>query len=86
MSVKPYDQEGYWMYLFKLYSTLCPLEIFNEATKIKESKKKFVFRQICHGKQGFKLKDLDKPISYTTVRDILVANLKNIGLDKTQFS
>ena len=89
MSVRPYDQERYWMHLFKLQSTLCPIKLFKryiEATKIKESKKKFVFRQICHSKQGFKLKDLDKPISYTTVRDILVANLKNIGLDKTQFS
>ena len=28
---------------------------------------------------------MDKPISYITVRDILLTNLKNIGLDKTQF-
>ena len=33
-----------------------------------------------------KLKDLDKRISYTTVRDILLNILKNIGLDKTQFA
>ena len=46
---------------------------------------KFIFRQICHSKQGFKLKDQDKSISYTTVRDIFLSNLKNIGLDKTQF-
>ena len=74
--------------LSKLKSTLCPIKLFKkyiEATKIKESKEKFVFRQICHIKQGFKLKDLDKTISYTTVRDIWLKNLKNIGLDKTQF-
>ena len=67
---------NYSLLLFKKYI---------EAAKIKESEEKFIFRQICHSKQGFKLKDLDKPISYTTVRDILLTNLKIIGLDKTQF-
>ena len=33
-----------------------------EAAKIKDSVKKFIFRQVCHSKQDFKLKDLDKPI------------------------
>ena len=56
--------------------------MYTEKTTVKESEEKFVFRQICHSKQGFKLKDLDKPISYTTVRDILLTNLKNIGLEK----
>ena len=61
------------------------LKKYIEAAKIKESEEKFIFRQICHSKQGFKLKDLDKPISYTAVRDILLTNRKNIELDKTQF-
>ena len=76
------------MHLSKLHSTVCPIKLFKkytEAAKIKESKEKFIFRQICHSKQSFELKDLDKPISYTTVRDILLNNLKNIGLDKIQF-
>ena len=76
------------MHLSKLQSALCPIKLFRryiETAKVKESEEKFIFRQICRSKQGFKLKDLDKPISYTTVRDILLTNLKNIGLDKTQF-
>ena len=79
--------EGYWMHLSKLQSALCPIKLFKkyiEATKIKESEEKIIFRQICHSKQGVKLKDLDKTISYTTVRDTLLTNLKNIGLYKTQ--
>ena len=36
-----------------------------EAAKFKESEDKH--RQICHRKQGFKLKDFDKPISCTPV-------------------
>ena len=78
-------REGYWMHLSKLKSPLCPIKLFKkytEATKIKESEEKFTFQQICHSKQGFKVKDMDKPISYTTVRDIFLTNLKNIGLDK----
>ena len=81
-------REGYWMHLSKLQSTLCPIKLFKsyiEAAKVKKSEEKFIFRQICHSRQGFKLKDLDKPISYTRVRDILLTNLKNIGLDKTQY-
>ena len=64
-------REGYWMHLSKLQLTLCPIKLFKKYTvtaKIKESEEKFVFRQICHSKQGFKLKGLDKPISYTTER------------------
>ena len=81
-------REGYSMHLSKLQSALCLIKLFKkyiEAAKVKGSEEKFIFRQNCHSKQGFKLKYLDKPISYTTVRDILLTNLKNIGLDKTQF-
>ena len=81
-------REGYWMHLSKLQQALCPIKLLKryiEDAKVKESEDKFIFKRICHSKQGFKLKDLDKPISYTTVRDILLTNLKNIGLDKTQF-
>ena len=76
------------MHSSKLQSVFCPIKLFKkyiEATKIKESEEKFIFRQICHNKQGFKLKDWDNPINYTTARDILLTNLKNIGLEKTQF-
>ena len=52
---------------------------------MKLQKLKHQTRQIYHSKQGFKLKNLDKPINYTTVRYILLTNLMKIGLDKTQF-
>ena len=81
-------REGYWIHLSKLQSAFCPLKLFRkyiEAAKIKESEEKYIFRQICHSKQGFKLKDLDKSLSCTTVREILLTNLKNIVLDKRQF-
>ena len=64
-------REGYWMHLSKLQSALCSVKFFwkyIEAKKIKEAKEKFVLRQICHEKQGFKMKNLDKPISYMAIR------------------
>ena len=54
------------MHLSKLQSALCPVKLFRkytESAKIKESEEKIIFKQICHSKQGFKLKDPDKPIS-----------------------
>ena len=53
------------MHLSKLQSAFCPIELFKkyiEAAKIKEPEEKLIFRQICHSKQDFKLKDLDKPL------------------------
>ena len=32
--------------------------------------------------KGFKLKDLDKPINYSMIREILLSELRKIGLDK----
>ena len=46
-------REGYWMHLSKLQSALCPITLHCESAKIKESEGKCIFRQICHGKQGF---------------------------------
>ena len=47
-------REYCWMHLSKLKSALCQMKLFKkyiEATKIKESQEKFIFRQICHSKQ-----------------------------------
>ena len=66
-------REGYWKRFYKLHSAFCPMKLFRkyiEAVKTKESEEKFVFRKVYHNKKGFKLKDTDKLISYTTVRDI----------------
>ena len=77
-------REGFWMHLPKLQSALCLIKLFKkyvEAAKIKESEEKCIFTQICHSKQGYKLKDLDIYIIYTMAQDILLNNLKNIGLN-----
>ena len=59
------------MHLFKLEPALFPIKLFRkyvEVAKIKESQKNIIFRQIWGSEQGFKLKDLDKPISYIRFR------------------
>ena len=74
------------MHLSKLQSALCPIKLFKryiEAAKVKESEEKYIFRQICHSAQGFKLKDPDKPSSYTTVRDITNQSQKHRSRQNT---
>ena len=49
-------QEGYWIHLPRLQSTLSPIKLFKkyiEVAKIKESEEKFIFRQIFNSKQSF---------------------------------
>ena len=42
---------------------------------------KYIFRDIENTKIGQKLKKIDKPLSYTTVRGHILDLLANIGLD-----
>ena len=46
---------------------------------------KYIFRGIENTKNGQKLKKIDKPLSYTTVRAHVLNLLANIGLDPTKF-
>ena len=56
-----------------------------DTEKIMESEEKFIFRKICHSKKDFRLKGLDKLISYSTVRVTRLLELGNTRLDKTNF-
>ena len=81
-------REGYWLHLSKLQSVLCPLKLFRKyisRANVNELTDKFIFRQISHSKRGYKLKEVDKPISYTTVREILLTELGKMGLNAKQF-
>ena len=62
-------REGYWMHLSKLKLALYPITLFRKYTEV---------AKIKESEEKF----IFRQISYT--RDILLTNLKNIGLDKTQ--
>jgi len=76
-------REGHWLVLATLKSDLCPAKLLKRLFllgNIKENCQKFVFRGLTQS-NTLKLRELDKHISYTTVRDNILKILKDIGLN-----
>jgi len=76
-------REGHWLVLATLKSDLCPAKLLKRLFllgNIKENGQKFVFRGLTQS-NTLKLRELDKHISYTTVRDNILKILKVIGLN-----
>ena len=64
-------RKGHWLHLTKLNSNLCPLDLTKRYFVLAEIDKqcdKYIFRGIKNTKNGQKLRKIDKPLSYTTVR------------------
>ena len=81
-------RKGYWFHLAKLNSNLCPLDLTKRyfvLTGIDKQSDKYIFRGIENSKNGQKLRKIDKPLSYTTVRGQVLDFLANIGLDPKKF-
>ena len=77
-------REGHWLHLTKLNSNLCPLDLTKRyfvLTRIDKQCDKCIFRGIENTKNGQKLRKMDKPISYTTVKGHVLDLLANLGLD-----
>ena len=77
-------REGRWLHLAKLNSNLCPLDLTKRyfvLAEIDNQCDKYIFRGIENTKNGQKLRKIDKPLSYTTVRGHVLELLANIGLD-----
>ena len=71
-----------WLYLAKLNSELCPLDLTKGCfvlAAIDKQCDKYIFRGIENPKNGQKLRKIDKPLSYTTVRGHVLNFLANIG-------
>ena len=81
-------RDGYWVYLAKLHSSsLCPKSLLEKYIKIAKINKPehFLFRQILHTKNKFRLKRANKPISYSTTRENLLSALQKIGLEPKNY-
>jgi len=75
-------REGHWLHLATLKSDLCPAKLLKRLFilgNIKNNCQKFIFRGLIQSKT-LKLRDIDKHISYTTVRDNILKILSSIGL------
>jgi len=81
-------RKGHWIYITKLQTEICPLKLtrkYLKLAKIEENSNDFIFRGVSKTTQGWKLRKVDKAISYTSVRELILKNLKNIGLDSKKF-
>ena len=69
-------RNGHWLHLAKLNLNLCTLDL---------TRRYFVLAGIENTKNGQKLRKIDKPPSYTTIRGYVLDLLANIGLDPKKF-
>ena len=72
------------VYLTKLDTVLCPIELVSQYLQKKKKEhqrycQKYIFRGIITTKSHSKLRSCDKHISYTCVRENAILGLKNIG-------
>ena len=82
-------RDGKWCYIANGDTELCPTKIIHlylEKCGITDfTSDEYLFRAISKGKYYEKLRNKNKPISYTRVREILLAALKEIGVDTKVF-
>ena len=77
-------RKGHWLHLAKLNSNLCPLDLtkrYFALAGIDKQCDKYIFIGIEKTINGQRLKKIDKPLSYTTVRGHVLGLLAKIGLD-----
>ena len=77
-------RKGHWLPLAKLNSNLSPLDLTKRyfvLARIDKQCDKCIFRGTEHTKNGQRLRKIDKPLHYPTVRGHVLDLLANIGLD-----
>ncbi|KAK3091197.1 hypothetical protein FSP39_017889 [Pinctada imbricata] len=68
----------------------CPVSMLSkyiEKANISPSSEEYLFRQLTYFKksESFRLRKVNKPISYTRSREIILLAFESIGLDKSKF-
>ena len=82
-------RDGNWLFVANGETDLCPARIvrlyLGKCGITDWLSEEFLFRGIAKGAGYEKLRNDSKPLSYTRVREILLAALKDIGLDPKLF-
>ena len=81
------DQSGVGDYVFiaRTNQFTCPyasLQKYLRKAGISANEENFVFRPLVKTKNGHRLRNVEKPISYTTARDQVMDAIREIGLDR----
>ena len=84
------DQQnvGDYVYITRTGRSTCPyntLKQYLATASISNSDKVFIFRAVTRSKARCYLKRIDRPISYSTVRDRVLSAIASIGLDRKLF-
>ena len=81
-------RKGQSLHLAKLNSNFCPLDLTKRyfvLAGIDKQCDKYISRRIKNTKNCQKLRKIDKPLSYTTLRGHILDLLANIGLNLKKF-
>ena len=81
-------RKGHWLHYAKRKSNWHPLDLTKRyfvLAGIDNQCDKYIFRGIENTKNGQKLKKIDKPLNYKTIRGHVIDLLANIGLDPKKF-
>ena len=77
---------GNLVYIARTGRKTCPIAILQSyLAKARISSKGFIFRGVSKVKDGHRLRKVDKPISYTSLRDDVLKAIEGIGLDRKLF-
>ena len=84
-------RKGNWIYIAKLDSEICPIKIINQYVKQAQANRnseKFLFRGVSFlkSKNEYKLRNSNKPLSYSAARTHMLTLLDRIGLNTANFS
>ena len=84
------DQEGDGdtVYIARTGRSTCPFNMLRKYLRIagiESSDSNYIFRPSVRTKAGHRLKNVSKPISYSTARDTVMAAVESIGLDRNLF-
>ena len=79
-------RDGAWVFIANTGTLTCPVNMlirYLDAAGISDDSDKFIFRQVTYFKslKKHKLKSSDRHISYTSVREILLKSVAQLGLE-----
>ena len=81
-------RSDHWIYIGKLNSVLCPVKItqknIQKATILK-GRSEYLFRDVVKKNSGYRLKGINKPITYTSIREDVLSLLKKLGLSSEDY-
>ena len=83
-------RDGQCVFIARTNSELCPVSLIRlwfQRANIKDDSEEYIFRALTYYKSldTYTLRKQDKPISYTTIRELILKVIENIGLDPRKF-